>query len=68
MGASPKSCSHWSLAALIAVSSVTGIFAATFEVSSAADDSQLSAQARQAFQALPKDMATPEFPDHAGAR
>ena len=62
MGASPISCSHWRLAALIAVASVTGIFAATFEVSSATDDSQLLAAARQAFQALPKDMATPEFP------
>src|SRR6266700_2264539 len=62
MGASSTSCSRWGAAARIEVASVTSLFALSFVVSGAADDSRLLADAQQAFQPLPKDMATPEFP------
>src|SRR5260370_16147279 len=62
MGASPTSCSRWGAAARIAVASVTSLFASSFAVTRSADDSRLLTDAQQAFQPLPKDMATPEFP------
>jgi cytochrome c peroxidase len=62
MGASATSRSRWSGAALIAAGSVASLFALSFAVNGAADESRLLADAQQAFQPLPKDMATPEFP------
>lgn len=62
MTASSISCSRFRVVALIAAAFAGSIVVATFGVNGATDDSQLLAEGRQAFQALPKDMATPEFP------
>lgn len=62
MGSSSTSCIPWRAAALIAATLATTHVAPAFAADGGTGDSQLLAEAQRAFQPLPKDMATPEFP------